>query len=62
MQPYAATGGRAVIGLAVVPMPLVRTKLSHAAVHWLGFCVVMALLIVVPFVLPIFWAKFLTKF
>jgi branched-chain amino acid transport system permease protein len=43
------------------PMPLARPKLSHSAVYWLGFAAVMALLIVAPFVLPIFWAKFLTE-
>jgi branched-chain amino acid transport system permease protein len=41
-------------------MPL-RTKLSHTAVFWLGFCVVMALLIVAPLVLPEYWRRFLTE-
>ncbi len=33
----------------------------HDKIYWSGFCVVMALLIVAPLVLPIFWAKFLTE-
>jgi branched-chain amino acid transport system permease protein len=41
-------------------MPL-KTKLSHTAVFWLGFCVVMALLIVAPLVLPEYWRRFLTE-
>ncbi len=36
-------------------------KLSHTAVYWIGFCVVMALLIVAPLVLPEFWRRFLTE-
>lgn len=42
-------------------MPSSQTRLSHTTVYWSGFCVVMALLIVAPLVLPIFWAKFLTE-
>ena len=42
-------------------IPFKKTKLSHTAVYWIGFCVVMAMLIVAPFVLPVFWAKFLTE-
>ena len=42
-------------------MPLKRPKLSHTAVYWIGFCVVMALLIVAPLVLPEFWRRFLTE-
>ena len=42
-------------------MPLKKPVLSHTAIYWIGFCVVMALLIVAPFVLPVFWAKFLTE-
>jgi len=38
-----------------------KTKLSHTAVFWIGFCVVMALLIVAPLVLPEYWRRFLTK-
>jgi branched-chain amino acid transport system permease protein len=41
-------------------MPL-KKKLSHTAVFWLGFCVVMALLIVAPLVLPEYWRRFLTE-
>ena len=29
--------------------------------YWLGFCVVMALLIVAPLVLPEFWRRFVTE-
>jgi branched-chain amino acid transport system permease protein len=43
------------------PMPLKTPALSHTAVYWIGFCVVMGLLIAAPLVLPIFWAKFLTE-
>jgi branched-chain amino acid transport system permease protein len=43
------------------PMPLKRFRLSHNAVFWLGFGVVMALLIVAPLVLPEFWRRFLTE-
>jgi branched-chain amino acid transport system permease protein len=38
-----------------------KSALSHSAVYWIGFCVVMAVLIVAPLVLPVFWAKFLTE-
>jgi branched-chain amino acid transport system permease protein len=38
-----------------------KTKLSHTAVFWIGFCVVMALLIVAPVVLPEYWRRFLTE-
>src|SRR3979490_3331288 len=41
-------------------MPL-KTKLSHTAVFWIGFCVVMALLIVAPLVLREYWRRFLTE-
>ena len=43
------------------PMPLNRPKLSHSAVYWIGFCVVMAVLIVAPLMLPEFWRRFLTE-
>ena len=33
----------------------------HDKIYWSGFCVVMALLVVAPLVLPVFWAKFLTE-
>jgi branched-chain amino acid transport system permease protein len=42
-------------------MPLDKMKLSHAAVFWIGFCVVIALLIVAPLFLPEFWRRFLTE-
>ena len=42
------------------PMPLTR-RLSHTTVFWIGFCVVMAILIVAPYVLPEFWRRFLTE-
>jgi len=35
--------------------------LGHTVVFWLGFCVVMALLIIAPVVLPEFWRRFLTE-
>ena len=41
-------------------MPL-KTKLSHTAVFWIGFCAVTALLIVAPLVLPEYWRRFLTE-
>lgn len=43
------------------PTPIVKPRLSHNAVFWIGFCVVMALLIVAPLVLPVFWRRFLTE-
>src|SRR5262249_14347765 len=33
----------------------------HTVVFWTGFCVVLALLIVAPLVLPEFWRRFLTE-
>src|ERR1022692_3484416 len=36
------------------------TKHSNKT-YWIGFCVVMALLIVAPLVLPEFWRRFLTE-
>jgi branched-chain amino acid transport system permease protein len=38
-----------------------KTKLSHTTVFWIGFCVVIALLIAAPLVLPEFWRRFLTE-
>ena len=35
--------------------------LSHNTVFWLGFCGVMAILIVTPYILPSFWSRFLTE-
>jgi branched-chain amino acid transport system permease protein len=43
------------------PMPLSKPKLSHTAVYWIGFCVVMAVLIVAPLVLTEYWRRFLTE-
>jgi branched-chain amino acid transport system permease protein len=43
------------------PTPLGKTRLSHTAVFWIGFAVVMAVLIVAPLVLPEFWRRFLTE-
>ena len=42
-------------------MPLKKAGLSHTAVYWIGFCAVMAVLIVAPLVLPEFWRRFLTE-
>jgi branched-chain amino acid transport system permease protein len=33
----------------------------HRKIYWAGFCVVMALLIIAPLVLPEFWRRFLTE-
>ena len=41
--------------------PLKKSGLSHAAVYWITFCAVMAVLIVAPLVLPEFWRRFLTE-
>jgi branched-chain amino acid transport system permease protein len=43
------------------PMAPAKRRLSHNAIFWIGFCVVMALLIVAPMVLPVFWRRFLTE-
>jgi branched-chain amino acid transport system permease protein len=42
-------------------MPLKKSRLSHAAIYWISFCAVMAVLIVAPLVLPEFWRRFLTE-
>jgi len=42
-------------------MASTKPRLSHNAIFWIGFCVVMALLIVAPLVLPVFWRRFLTE-
>jgi branched-chain amino acid transport system permease protein len=42
-------------------IPLGKARLSHTAVFWIGFCAVMAVLIVAPLVLPEFWRRFLTE-
>jgi len=46
---------------ALKTMPISRLKLSHTAVFWIAFCVVMAILIPAPLVLPEFWRRFLTE-
>lgn len=33
----------------------------HDKIYWSGFCAVMAILIIAPYVLPVFWTKFLTE-
>jgi branched-chain amino acid transport system permease protein len=33
----------------------------HDKIYWTGFCAIVAVLIVAPLVLPVFWAKFLTE-
>jgi branched-chain amino acid transport system permease protein len=43
------------------PMARAKPRLSHNAIFWIGFCVVMALLIVAPLILPVFWRRFLTE-
>ena len=43
------------------PIAPAKPRLSHNAIFWIGFCVVMALLIVAPMVLPVFWRRFLTE-
>jgi branched-chain amino acid transport system permease protein len=43
------------------PVPLSRPLLSHTAIFWIGFGVVMAILIAAPLVLPEFWRRFLTE-
>ncbi|HEY7999143.1 MAG TPA: branched-chain amino acid ABC transporter permease, partial [Pseudolabrys sp.] len=47
--------------MTMAPSGSTRVKLSHTAVYWIGFCVVMAVLIVAPLVLPEFWRRFLTE-
>src|ERR1700720_4636708 len=42
-------------------LPLGKTGLSHTTVFWIGFCVVMAVLIAAPLMLPEFWRRFLTE-
>src|SRR4051812_10750142 len=37
------------------------TDSRHRLVYWTGFCVVVALLVVAPLVLPEFWRRFLTE-
>lgn len=33
----------------------------HDKIYWTGFCAIIAVLMVAPLVLPVFWAKFLTE-
>src|ERR1700733_8363573 len=42
-------------------MPLSKAGPSHTAIFWIGFCVVMAVLVVAPLMLPEFWRRFLTE-
>jgi branched-chain amino acid transport system permease protein len=42
-------------------IPLGRTRLSHTATFWIGFCAVMAVLIIAPLLLPEYWRRFLTE-
>jgi branched-chain amino acid transport system permease protein len=42
-------------------IPLGKMRLSHTTVFWIGFCVVMAVLIAAPLFLPEFWRRFLTE-
>jgi branched-chain amino acid transport system permease protein len=42
-------------------LPLGRMRLSHSAIFWIGFCVVIAVLAAAPLVLPEFWRRFLTE-
>src|SRR5580692_4652776 len=43
------------------PAALSRTKLSHDAIFWIGFCVIMAILIAAPLFLSAYWSRFLTE-
>jgi branched-chain amino acid transport system permease protein len=42
-------------------IPFAKVRLNHTAAFWIVFSVVMALLIVAPLVLPVFWRGFLTE-
>lgn len=42
-------------------VPPRKPWLTHTAIYWIGFCVVMVLLITAPLVLPPFWRRFLTE-
>jgi branched-chain amino acid transport system permease protein len=42
-------------------LPLGKTGLSHSAIFWIGFGVVIAVLAAAPLVLPEFWRRFLTE-
>jgi branched-chain amino acid transport system permease protein len=41
--------------------PIAGPGLSHRTIYWIGFCVIMALLVIAPLVLPAFWRRFLTE-
>ena len=43
------------------PAPLQASMARHRVVYWIGFCVVMAILIAAPLVLTEFWRRFLTE-
>ena len=36
-------------------------KMQRTTVYWTGFCIIIALLIVAPLVLPEFWRRFVTE-
>lgn len=38
-----------------------KTRSNHNLIFWIGFCVIVALLIVAPLVLPPFWRRFVTE-
>src|SRR5262249_20139634 len=42
-------------------LPRDKSALTHTAVFWIGFCVVMAALIAAPLVLPGFWRRLITE-
>jgi len=48
-------------GAALQKLPRDKTRVSHTVVFWIGFCIVMATLIVAPLVLPEFWRRLTTE-
>ncbi len=46
---------------SVNQLPLSKSRLSHTAVFWIGFCVIIAALIAAPLVLPEFWRRLITE-
>ena len=46
---------------ALGSLPRDKTGASHTIVFWIGFCAVMAALIVAPLVLPEFWRRLITE-
>src|SRR6266567_7895329 len=46
---------------SVNQLPLNKSRLSHTAVFWIGFCVIIAALIAAPLVLPEFWRRLITE-